>query len=53
MDKLDKNIIEIPVHGNGKQVRDILYIDDFVDLMLSIIKNFDNVNGLVFNVGGS
>lgn len=49
----DKKIIEIPVHGNGKQVRDILYIDDFVDLMLSIIKNFDNVNGLVFNVGGS
>ena len=35
-----KEIIEVPVHGNGKQVRDILFIDDFVELIILIINNF-------------
>tara|TARA_B100001939_G_C16927895_1_gene612575 strand:- start:963 stop:1979 length:1017 start_codon:yes stop_codon:yes gene_type:complete len=48
-----KEIIEVPVHGNGKQVRDILFIDDFVELIILIINNFEQVNGEVFNIGGS
>ena len=48
-----KEIIEVPVHGNGKQVRDILFIDDFVELIILIINNFAQVNGEVFNIGGS
>ena len=48
-----KENIEVPVHGNGKQVRDILFIDDFVELIILIINNFEQVNGEVFNIGGS
>ncbi len=48
-----KETIEVPVHGNGKQVRDILFIDDFVELIILIINNFVQVNGEVFNIGGS
>lgn len=45
--------INISVHGDGKQVRDILFVDDFVRLIEIIINNFDKVNGEAFNVGGS
>ena len=48
-----KELIEVPVHGNGKQVRDILFIDDFAELIVLIINNFSKINGEVFNIGGS
>jgi CDP-paratose 2-epimerase len=38
--------------GEGKQVRDFLHIDDFCDLMLEQIGNFDQYHGQTFNVGG-
>ena len=47
-----KNKIEISIHGDGKQVRDILYIDDFCNLINNLLQNFDNVSGEVFNIGG-
>jgi len=38
--------------GEGKQVRDFLHIDDFCDLLLEQIGNFDQYDGQTFNVGG-
>jgi len=34
------------------QIRDILWIDDLVDLYLSVFDNREKVSGEVFNVGG-
>jgi len=38
--------------GSGRQVRDFLHIDDFCDLLLEQIGNFDTYQGRLFNVGG-
>ncbi len=38
--------------GSGKQVRDILHIDDLYRLLDAQIKCLDELNGQVFNVGG-
>ena len=38
--------------GEGKQVRDVLHIDDLADLILEQIKNQDTYNGAINNVGG-
>lgn len=40
------------ISGTGKQVRDILYVDDVVNLYLKVSKNIDKAKGQVFNVGG-
>ena len=38
--------------GTGKQVRDLLHIDDLVDLLLIQLGRFDAASGKIFNVGG-
>ena len=38
--------------GSGRQVRDFLHIDDFCDLLLEQIGNFDTYQGRLWNVGG-
>lgn len=38
--------------GAGKQVRDILHIDDLCDLLVSQIRGFDRYAGQLFNAGG-
>jgi CDP-paratose 2-epimerase len=38
--------------GLGKQVRDVLHIDDLADLVLHQLGHMDQVNGRVLNVGG-
>jgi CDP-paratose 2-epimerase len=40
------------ISGDGKQVRDILYIDDVVDLYFKVVENIDKVRGEAFNIGG-
>lgn len=40
------------IAGNGKQVRDVLYVDDMVDLYLLSAQNIDKIKGEVFNIGG-
>jgi CDP-paratose 2-epimerase len=40
------------VSGNGKQVRDVLYADDMVNLYLEVVKKIDKTKGQVFNIGG-
>lgn len=46
---LDKTIT---IYGDGRQVRDILYIDDLLDLFTLVVKNIDISNGKVYNIGG-
>src|SRR5712664_187187 len=42
----------VTIYGDGKQVRDILYVDDLVDLMLMAVQNINRTAGQVYNVGG-
>src|SRR5262249_15111381 len=42
----------INVYGDGKQVRDILFVDDLCALYDACIQNIDQVRGKAFNVGG-
>ena len=42
----------ITIYGDGKQVRDVLYIDDLIDAYESAIAKIDRVAGQVFNIGG-
>jgi CDP-paratose 2-epimerase len=46
------NDYNLSVHGSGKQVRDILYVDDFVNLIQSSLINFEAISGNVYNIGG-
>ena len=46
---------KMPLHyigWNGKQVRDILHIDDIAKLVELEMENIDKVSGEVFNIGG-
>ncbi|MEM0142887.1 MAG: GDP-mannose 4,6-dehydratase [Candidatus Micrarchaeaceae archaeon] len=40
------------ISGNGKQVRDLLYVDDVVDLYFKAFENIEKVKGQAFNIGG-
>lgn len=42
----------ITIYGDGKQVRDILHVDDAVDAYLMAWRFIDTVKGRVFNLGG-
>ncbi|GAB2762927.1 GDP-mannose 4,6-dehydratase [Salinimicrobium soli] len=42
----------ITIYGNGKQVRDILYVQDLIDAFMLAHENIDRVAGEVFNIGG-
>jgi CDP-paratose 2-epimerase len=42
----------IRIYGDGKQVRDLLYVDDLVELMMRALGNIDRTSGQVYNVGG-
>jgi CDP-paratose 2-epimerase len=42
----------ITLFGDGKQVRDILYIDDLVDALLAAMAHMDSISGRIFNIGG-
>jgi CDP-paratose 2-epimerase len=42
----------ITIFGDGKQVRDLLYIDDLIDCFLKAIKNIKKTSGQVYNIGG-
>ena len=40
------------ISGNGKQVRDLLYVDDAVNCYLAAAEQIDKVSGNAFNIGG-
>jgi len=42
----------ITIFGDGKQVRDLLYVDDLIDAYLLAVKNIGKCKGEVFNIGG-
>jgi CDP-paratose 2-epimerase len=42
----------ISIFGDGRQVRDVLFIDDLVDAYSAAFKNIDRVKGQIFNMGG-
>jgi CDP-paratose 2-epimerase len=42
----------ITIYGDGKQVRDILFIDDLVDAFLLAQKHMKRLAGNAFNIGG-
>jgi CDP-paratose 2-epimerase len=42
----------IKLYGNGKQVRDILFVDDLIELYWGCLENIDKTSGQIFNVGG-
>jgi CDP-paratose 2-epimerase len=42
----------ITIYGDGKQVRDVLYVDDLIDAYEAAVARIDHVAGQVFNVGG-
>jgi CDP-paratose 2-epimerase len=42
----------ITVYGDGKQVRDVLWVEDLIDAYLAAIERADLVKGRIYNVGG-
>jgi len=42
----------ITIYGTGKQVRDVLFVDDLIDCYLAAVERIDQVAGLTFNIGG-
>lgn len=43
---------QITIYGDGKQVRDVLFIDDLLNAYDAAIKNINKVKGQAFNIGG-
>jgi CDP-paratose 2-epimerase len=43
---------DLTIYGDGKQVRDLLYVDDLVDVMMLCISRTDLTAGEIFNIGG-
>jgi len=42
----------ITIYGDGKQVRDVLFIEDLLDAYDAAVQNIDRTSGKVYNVGG-
>ncbi|MFH2058546.1 MAG: NAD-dependent epimerase/dehydratase family protein [Pseudomonadota bacterium] len=47
-----KNLSYIGFGGTGKQVRDLLHIDDLFELLCVQLENMSLANGKIYNVGG-
>ena len=42
----------ITIYGNGKQVRDVLYVGDLIQLYDIALQRAGEISGAVYNVGG-
>jgi CDP-paratose 2-epimerase len=42
----------VTIFGDGKQVRDILYVDDLINAFFYAQEHLDDVSGQAFNIGG-
>lgn len=43
---------KITIFGNGKQVRDLLYVEDLVSAYILAMKSYKKTSGKVYNIGG-
>ncbi|MBI5842589.1 MAG: GDP-mannose 4,6-dehydratase [Chloroflexi bacterium] len=43
---------QITIYGDGKQVRDVLHVDDLMNAYDAAIANIDRAKGQVYNMGG-
>jgi CDP-paratose 2-epimerase len=43
---------QITIYGDGKQVRDVLHVDDLLDAYDAAIARIEHVGGKVYNLGG-
>lgn len=43
---------DISIYGDGKQVRDLLYVDDLVSAYTMAMDNIEKTKGEIFNIGG-
>ena len=50
--KKNKSKEKLIISGNGKQVRDLLYASDCVNLYLQSSKEIEKIKGQAFNIGG-
>lgn len=42
----------ITLFGDGRQVRDVLFVDDLLDAMLLAVEGIDRLGGRAYNIGG-
>jgi CDP-paratose 2-epimerase len=42
----------LTIFGDGRQVRDVLYVDDLIDVLVLTMKSMGRIAGQVFNLGG-
>lgn len=42
----------VTIYGDGKQVRDVLHVNDLVEFFHAAYENIDKVKGMAFNIGG-
>lgn len=50
--KAKKQNLPITLYGNGEQIRDCLWVEDFCRLLLEQLTDFPKFSGKIFNVGG-
>jgi CDP-paratose 2-epimerase len=43
---------KISIYGDGKQIRDVLFIDDLVDAFRKSSSNIGKTKGGIYNIGG-
>lgn len=42
----------VTIYGDGKQVRDVLYIDDLIEAFDAALQRINHLSGRVYNIGG-
>lgn len=50
--KAAKCDLPVTIYGNGKQVRDVLHVEDLCRLLLKQIEHVERYNGNIYNIGG-